>query len=176
MIAPTPYELSGTREVREAAAANAPSADNPGVIAPPPLLYGLAFLVGAVLHSLFPMPIVAPNVAAGIGLPLLSIGAVLAMWSRRTMEGASTNVNPSLPATSLVISGPFRFSRNPMYLARTLLYLGLGFLANALSVLLALAPLLIVLHHGVIRREERYLEAKFGDSYRQYRAAVRRWL
>ena len=176
MIAPSPYELSSQPEVREAGSAKALSADNPGVIAPPPLLYGLAFLVGAVLHSLFPTPIVAPNVAAGIGLTLLCIGAVLAVWSRRTMEGASTNVNPSLPATTLVIIGPFQFSRNPMYLARTLLYLGLGFLANALSVVLALVPLLVVIHHGVIKREERYLEAKFGDAYRQYRAGVRRWL
>ena len=110
MIAPSPYELSRQPEVREAGSAKALSADNPGVIAPPPLLYGLAFLVGAVLHSLFPTPIVAPNVAAGIGLTLLCIGAVLAVWSRRTMEGASTNVNPSLPATTLVISGPFQFS------------------------------------------------------------------
>ena len=92
------------------------------------------------------------------------------------MEGAGTNVNPSLPTTVLVVDGPFQFSRNPMYLARTLLYLGLGLLANALCVFVALLPLLVVMHHGVIKREERYLEGKFGDAYRQYRAAVRRWL
>ena len=92
------------------------------------------------------------------------------------MQRAGTNVNPSLPATTLVISGPFRFSRNPMYLARTLLYLGLGFMANALSVLLTLLPLLVVIRYGVIEREEGYLEAKFGDAYRQYRTTVRRWV
>ena len=176
MIAPSPYEVSSQPEVRAAGSANALSGDSPGVIAPPPLLYGLAFLVGAVLHTLFPTPIVAPNVAAGSGLTLLSIGAVLAVWSRRTMEGAGTNVNPSLPATTLVISGPFRFSRNPMYVARTVLYLGLGVLMNALCVVAVLVPLLLVMQYGVIRREERYLEAKFGDAYRQYRSAVRRWL
>ena len=128
------------------------------------------------MHSLFPKPIVTASIAPGIGVTLLAIGAALAVWSRRTMEGAGTNVNPSLPATVLVVDGPFRFSRNPMYLARTLLYLGLGLLANALCVFVALLPLLVVMHHGVIKREERYLEAKFGDAYRQYRAAVRRWL
>jgi protein-S-isoprenylcysteine O-methyltransferase Ste14 len=63
-----------------------------------------------------------------------------------------------------------------MYLARTLLYLGLGLLVNGLGILLMLAPLLRVMHYGVIKPEERYLEAKFGQSYRQYRAGVRRWL
>jgi protein-S-isoprenylcysteine O-methyltransferase Ste14 len=63
-----------------------------------------------------------------------------------------------------------------MYLARTLLYLGLGLLVNGLGLMLVLAPLLVVMHYGVIRREERYLEAKFGEAYRQYRAGVRRWL
>ncbi len=92
------------------------------------------------------------------------------------MEQAKTNVNPSLPATTLVTDGPFRFSRNPMYLARTLLYVGLGLLANSLAVLLTAVPLLMVVQHGVIKREEHYLEAKFGDAYRQYRARVRRWL
>ena len=92
------------------------------------------------------------------------------------MEGAGANVNPSLPATTLVISGPFQFSRNPMYVARTVLYLGLGVLMNALCVVAVLVPLLLVMQYGVIRREERYLEAKFGDAYRQYRSAVRRWL
>lgn len=92
------------------------------------------------------------------------------------MESVHTNVHPSLPATTLVVAGPFRFSRNPMYLARTLLYVGLALLANALWVLAALVPLLIVMHYGVIKREERYLERQFGDAYLQYRAAVRRWL
>jgi len=92
------------------------------------------------------------------------------------MEAAGTNANPALPATTLIVSGPFGFSRNPMYVARTILYLGLGLLMNALCVLAVLVPLLFVMQYGVIRREERYLEGKFGDAYRQYQAAVRRWL
>jgi protein-S-isoprenylcysteine O-methyltransferase Ste14 len=176
MITPSPYALSSQPENREVRSATAPSDDSPGVIAPPPLLYGAAFLVGAVLHSLFPKPILASSLAPGVGVALLSVGAALAVWSRRTMEGANTNVNPSLPATSLVVTGPFRFSRNPMYVARTVLYLGLGLLMNALCVLAVLVPLLLVMQYGVVRREERYMEARFGEAYRQYRSAVPRWV
>jgi protein-S-isoprenylcysteine O-methyltransferase Ste14 len=154
----------------------APSDDNAGVIAPPPLLYGGAFLAGSLLHWFFPKPILPLGLASYTGLALLSSGAALAIWSRRSMESANTNVNPSLPATALVVTGPFRFSRNPMYVARTFLYLGLALLANALCILALLVPLLLVIHYGVIKREERYLEAKFGEAYRRYRAAVRRWL
>lgn len=92
------------------------------------------------------------------------------------MESTGTNVNPSRPATTLVTIGPYAFSRNPMYVARTCLYLGLGLLMNALCVLVAVVPLLVVMHYGVIKPEERYLEAKFGEAYRQYRSHVRRWL
>ena len=128
------------------------------------------------LHTVFPQSIVAPNVALGMGFPLLCIGAGLAVWSRRCLENAGTNVNPVLPATALVVTGPFRFSRNPMYVARTVLYLGLGLLMNALWVIAVLVPLLLVMQYGVIQREERYLEATFGEAYRRYRSAVRRWL
>jgi len=92
------------------------------------------------------------------------------------MESAGTYVNPSRPTTRLVVTGPYRFSRNPMYLARTFLYLGLGLMVNALAILAALVPLLLVMHYGVIKREECYLEAKFGETYRQYRGRVRRWV
>jgi protein-S-isoprenylcysteine O-methyltransferase Ste14 len=110
------------------------------------------------------------------GLAMLCCGAALAVWSRRTMESAGTNVNPSLPATTLVMTGPYAFSRNPMYVARTGLYLGLGLVVNALCVLVAVVPLLIVMQYKVIKPEERYLEARFGEAYRQYRSRVRRWL
>ena len=92
------------------------------------------------------------------------------------MKQAGTNINPLQPATSLVTTGPFRFSRNPLYLSLTLLFAGLSLILNSLWGLIALAPVLAILHFGVILREERYLEAKFGESYRQYRTQVRRWL
>ena len=146
------------------------------MIATAPVLYAGAFLVGSLLHSQFPMRIVSPGVASWATMGLLFFGAVLAVWSRRVLERAHTNVHPSLPTTTLVVTGPFRFSRNPMYVARTVLYLGLAFWVNALCVLVALVPLLAIIHCGVVRREERYLATKFGDAYRQYQSTVRRWL
>jgi protein-S-isoprenylcysteine O-methyltransferase Ste14 len=145
------------------------------VLVSPPLLYAGAFVIGSLCQWMAPMPILPVAVALWAGLAVLLCGAALAAWSRRTLE-AKTNIHPSLPATALVVTGPFRLSRNPMYLARTLLYVGLALLANALWVLSLLVPLLVVMHYGVITREERYLEVKFGDAYRRYRAGVRRWI
>jgi len=167
---------SNQYRLQKARSIHASFADNPGVIASPPLLYGGTFLVGAMLHGLFPRPVLPLDVAAEMGFAVLLVGVTLAIWSRRTMERAGTNVNPARPATTLVVTGPYGFSRNPMYLSRTLLYVGLALLANALCIVALLVPLMFLIYLGVIKREERYLEAKFGDAYRQYRVRVRRWL
>ena len=86
-----------------------------------------------------------------------------------------TNVRPDQPTLAIVTDGPFRFTRNPLYLATTGLYVAIALVVYSLALVL-LAPMLVVLDWGVIRREERYLEAKFGEPYRVYRARVRRWL
>ena len=176
MSAQLQYRPTASRQGREPVSQNVSIVDHPGVLAPAPILYGAAFLVGVLLHGVFPKPILPLDIAPLAAFGLLGCGAALAVWSRRTLEGAGTNVHPSLPATTLVVTGPFGFSRNPMYVARTLLYLGLGSMVNALGILVALVPLLLVMHYGVITREECYLEAKFGEAYRQYRTRVRRWL
>ena len=92
------------------------------------------------------------------------------------MQAAGTNIDPMLPARAIVTSGPFRYSRNPLYLALTLLYLGLTLALNTWWGLVMLVPLFIVMDRGVVLREERYLEQKFGEIYRQYRSDVRRYL
>ena len=92
------------------------------------------------------------------------------------MRRAGTNVRPDQPATTIVMGGPFRFTRNPLYVGTTGLYVGVALLVDALRPLVLLVPLLAIVEWGVICREERYLEAKFGDAYRTYRARVRRWL
>ena len=152
------------------------SADNPGVIALPPLLYGGAFIVVLVLRWFWPMRIVADSGLLWAGLGLVAIGVALASWGRRTMKAAGTNINPSLPATALVASGPFRYSRNPLYVALTIVFLGLTLAVNTWWGVVVLIPLLAIMHRGVVRREERYLEQKFGESYRQYRSKVRRYV
>src|SRR5215510_7754334 len=117
-----------------------------------------------------------PCLALWLGLALLVLGVGIAAWGRRTMQAAGTNVNPALPTTAIVTSGPFRFSRNPLYLALTLLYLGLTLALNTWWGIVVLVPVLIIMHRGVVLREERYLEHKFGETYRQYRSKVRRYL
>jgi protein-S-isoprenylcysteine O-methyltransferase Ste14 len=92
------------------------------------------------------------------------------------MHAAGTNVNPALPTTTIVTSGPFRFCRNPLYGALTLIYLGLTFAFNTWLGMVLLVPLLVIMHFGVVLREERYLEHKFGEAYRLYRSRVRRYL
>jgi protein-S-isoprenylcysteine O-methyltransferase Ste14 len=150
--------------------------DSPGVIALPPLLYGVAFALVLILRWLWPLPVLRQAWAFWLGIALLALGGGIAFWGQRAMRAAGTNVNPTKPATALVTSGPFRFSRNPLYLALTLLFLGLSLAVNTWWGFIVLGPLLLLMHKGVILREERYLEQKFGESYRQYSSSVRRYL
>ena len=108
-------------------------------------------------------------------LPSLAGAGVMAM-AMRGFKAAGTNVQTVLPATALVTTGIYARSRNPIYVALTTIYLGLALALNAVWALGLLVPVLVVMHYGVIRREERYLERKFGDAYRDYSARVRRWL
>ena len=151
-------------------------ADNPGVVVRPPLLYSAALVVVLVLRWFWPMPIVGRLLAVGVGLVLVVLSVGIATWGRRTMRAAGTNVDPYRPATVLVENGPFRFSRNPLYMALTLLFLGLSLVVDTWWGIVLLFPHLIIMHWGVILREERYLDQKFGASYRQYCSRVRRYL
>jgi protein-S-isoprenylcysteine O-methyltransferase Ste14 len=151
-------------------------ADNPGVVVRPPLIYLGAFLIVLVCRRFWPMPIDAEGRVLWPGVALVALAIGIAIWGRRTMAAAGTNINPALPAKTIVSSGPFRFSRNPLYLSLTLMYLGLTVAVNTWWGFVVLIPLVIVMHAGVVLREERYLEKKFGEPYRQYRARVRRYL
>jgi protein-S-isoprenylcysteine O-methyltransferase Ste14 len=150
--------------------------DNPGVIMLPPLLYGIAFAVVLALRWYLPMPIFDNADALWLGIALIVLAVGIALWGRSVLLAAGTNVNPSLPTTAIVTSGPFRFSRNPLYMALTLLYIGLTLAFNTWWGIVVLVPLLIIMHRGVVLREERYLEQKFGETYRQYCSKVGRYL
>jgi protein-S-isoprenylcysteine O-methyltransferase Ste14 len=123
-----------------------------------------------------PWPIFATTIPRWIGLVPIVAGIAIIVAGRRTMLAAETNINPYKPALAIVSSGPFRFTRNPLYLAMTLIYLGLTLAANTWWGLVLLLPVLLLIHFGVVAREEQYLERKFGDSYREYRLRVRRYL
>lgn len=150
--------------------------DRPNVIAFPPLIYAVPLLAGLLLSWIAPANFALGAWGQWLGWPLLILGGLLAVWGERSMKRAGTNVNPKLPATALVRAGPFRFTRNPLYLSLNCVYLGAGLIANALWALLAFPFLVALVHHGVILREEAYLERRFGEAYREYKAEVRRWI
>ena len=150
--------------------------DHAGVVAPPPLIYLTSILAGAGLQALRPLPFLPPGLAAAVGIPLVVVALVLFVFSIREFRRARTSVRPDRPTTAIIQSGPYRLSRNPIYLAMTLLHLGGAVWVNSLWLLITLAFALGVMSAGVIAREERYLERKFGEAYRDYRARVRRWI
>ena len=152
--------------------------DVAGVIALPPLIF-LGFLAAAtVLEAILSLPIsVAHSLASYVaGVALAACGFVLIAMGTRRFVAAGTNIPPSLPTTALVVDGIYRRTRNPLYLGTTLVYLGLSVAAGSLWAIGLLVPLLWVINVGVVKREERYLERKFGDAYRDYKARVRRWI
>ena len=150
--------------------------DNPGVIAFPPALFAGTLAIGLLLHFIFPVTFLPRLLAIASGVIVLIGAALIAVSAFRAMRHAQTAVNPSLPTTAIVSDGAFGFSRNPIYLSLTMLYVGIALLFNALWALLLLLPLVVVVQIGVIKREEHYLEQKFGDEYLRYKARVRRWV
>jgi len=150
--------------------------DNPGVITHPPLLYAGALAAGALLDRLIPLPVLAPGTGLVPGVALFVVALTLAGWSFVLFRRAGTNVPTSKPATAIVTDGPYRFSRNPIYVALTTLSVGIALWTNSWWMLGLLMPTFVIMNIGVIDREERYLAAKFGDTYLAYKAQVRRWL
>ena len=150
--------------------------DNPGVIAFPPLIWLVNAVISVLVHLFVQIPIMRYGICLVCGIVFIILAPTLALSAFRTMKSAGTNVDPSEPALTIVRGGPFRFTRNPMYLALCLLQIALGFFVNDWITLLFVVPLAVVFHYGVVLREERYLTAKFGEPYLQLKRDVRRWL
>jgi len=158
----------------------APATDEtPDILVFPPLvaLAGPVLAVG--LGWLLPLrllPSLGLSSMAVIGALLVGAGIALALWGKRTFETAATNVNPHRPALRLVEAGPYRFTRNPMYLGIIMAELGLA-LALSLDWLLLLTPAIwALLHWGVVLREEAYLTRRFGQPYTDFLSRTRRWI
>ena len=150
--------------------------DHAHVIAFPPLIFALHAVAGTVAHWLCPIPLLPSLPARLLGAGLALWAGTQAFWASRIMHRAGTNVNPGKPTITIVAAGPYRYTRNPMYLSLCLLLLGLGLLLDGVLPMLFVIPLAFTLHFGVIKREERYLAAKFGETYLAYQRQVRRWL
>lgn len=157
-----------------------PGRDVAGVIAPPPLIFGGFLVLGLVLNAVWPLPITGAHVASAVryaaGAVLGVAGIVLGIAGFLEFRRAGTDVRPERPTTALVTTGPFRLSRNPLYISQVLFYLAIAVAADSGWALALIVPTIAVIRFGVIAREEAYLERRFGEDYRRYKAVVRRWL
>jgi protein-S-isoprenylcysteine O-methyltransferase Ste14 len=153
------------------------TADTAQVIIRPPLAWGLAVLAGLGLNWLVRLPFLPAGLPAGwLGGMVFVLALALFAWAIITITRAGSNVPTNLPTTSIVESGPYRFTRNPIYIGMFLGLIGLAIALDNLWLLITLLPFALVIRYGVVAREEAYLERKFGDVYRGYRSRVRRWL
>jgi protein-S-isoprenylcysteine O-methyltransferase Ste14 len=150
--------------------------DNPGISVPPPLIYVVPLVLGLMLDRRRQGPFLPRGVARGLGLALLGGGAVLNGWFLRTIRKTDVPIRTDKPVPRLTTEGPFRYSRNPSYLALAMIYAGIASLRNSLWAMLLLAPAVTVMQREVIGREERYLERTFGEEYLAYKGKVRRWV
>ena len=142
----------------------------------PPLVYLASVALGLLVHYAWPARFVPPSVSTPVGVILTLVAVGLFVSAVRTFRAAGTPVPGNRPTTAIVRTGPYRFSRNPIYVAFSLFQLGLAVWVNSLGLLITLIPAVSLMALAVIPREERYLEARFPSEYSSYRAAVRRWL
>ena len=152
-----------------------PEAANLGV-ARPPLVYLGSIALGVILHGARPVSLLQRGVSPRLGAPVVLLAIGLFLFAVRTLRAAGTPVPGNRPTTTIVRTGPYRFSRNPIYLAFSLLQLGIALWVNSLWLVLTLLAAVAVMSRVVIPREERYLEARFPSEYSPYKASVRRWL
>jgi len=150
--------------------------DHPGVIAPPPLIFLGSILIGVALKFVWPIGMISETNQALVGIIFMVLGASLTTWAFRTFLNAQTNIEPYKPTTKMVTSGPYRHTRNPMYVSMSIVQIGLAILFNNPWIAIMLIPALLIIYFGVVLREERYLEKKFGKEYLDYKSSVRRWI
>ena len=153
------------------------SAATAQVVIRPPLAWALAVMAGFALDWLMPLPLLPAAVPARwLGGAVLAVALALFAWAIATIMLSGSNVPTNRPTISIVDTGPYRFTRNPIYVGMFLAIIGLAIAFDSLWLLIALVPFALVIRYGVVAREETYLERKFGVPYRDYRSRVRRWL
>jgi protein-S-isoprenylcysteine O-methyltransferase Ste14 len=155
---------------------NQDNRDNPGISVPPPLIYLVPLVLGLVLDRKRHLPFLPRGAARALGWPLVGGGLALNGWFLRTIREAGVPIRTDKPVPRLTTEGPFRYSRNPSYLALAMIYAGIAVLRNSLWAILVLPLVVFVIQREVIGREERYLESAFGEEYLAYKQRVRRWM
>jgi protein-S-isoprenylcysteine O-methyltransferase Ste14 len=151
--------------------------DNANAAVRPPIAWALAILAGLGLDWVYPLPFLPASVpAAWVGAAIFALGLALAIAAIATIRKSGSNVETVKPTTTVIDSGPYGFTRNPIYMGMFLGLIGLAVGLDSLWLLLTLALFYLVIRHGVVAREEDYLERKFGAVYLEYKSRVRRWL
>lgn len=154
--------------------------DNPGLPVPPPVLLLCALVLAGAGEWLLPLRFLQDRGTFGwqfwLGVLAFVAGAAVAVSGVATFRGAGTHVEPHKPALMLVTSGPYRFTRNPIYWGFLLTLAGIGLIASLDWGLILLPVLWLALDRMIVVREERYLAAKFGDAYAAFKRHTRRWL
>lgn len=150
-------------------------AANLGVVRPP-FVYLTSIVTGLVLELAWPLPFLPGGLAASLGVLLVVVAVALFSYAVETFRAAGTPVPGNQPTMLIVRTGPYRFSRNPIYVAFSILQLGIACWVDSVWLIATLVAAVRLMARVVIPMEERYLEGKFGAEYRDYRASVRRWL
>ena len=150
--------------------------DHANVIGYPPLIALACALLGGAIHYFWPVS-VAPRPIAWLIAGIAGVASMsLALWGAMQLKRAGTAIDPYGSSSAIVTSGPYAFSRNPLYLAIGLLFAAIALAFNSVAMLAMIPPWFVIMHFGVVLREERYLAAKFGAAYTAYQRQVRRWL
>jgi protein-S-isoprenylcysteine O-methyltransferase Ste14 len=152
-----------------------PNVPNLGLVRPP-LVYLASLVLGALLQLANPLPFLPRTLDVALGASIVAVAAALFAYSVAKFRAASTPVPARKPTTAIVRTGPYRFSRNPIYLAFSLFQLGIAIWVNSVWLLATLVGAVALINTIVIPREEQYLERRFGVEYLDYKVAVRRWL
>lgn len=147
------------------------------IIAPAPVIFLFTVIAGFILQYFMPIYVFAASILISVLSAILFIaGILIAGWALQTMRTANVSPNPYTPTARLIIAGPYQYSRNPMYLSITLVYLAIALLLNSLWFFVLLIPMILLVWWGIIQREEIFLEAYFGEQYKNYKKKVRCWL
>lgn len=142
----------------------------------PPIVYLAAILIGLGIDLAWPLPFLPDPITVLLGIVVITGAAALFVYAFTAFQNAGTPVPGNLPTAAIVRDGPYRYSRNPIYVAFSLLQLGIAICVNSLWIVATGVVAAAIMAFAVIPSEERYLERRFGTAYREYQKAVRRWL
>ncbi len=147
-----------------------------GVIVPPPIVYLVCLLAGMGLDFFWPIPLLPQAFQFVVGFTIIGSSFLLVGLAFMKFRRSRTPIDYRKPTTEIIATGPFAYSRNPVYVGMTMLMGGIAIAVDSPWILAMAIPAVLIIHNFVILREEAYLERKFGDDYRRYKAAVRRWI